>query len=77
MTKIFKTAQGPFHNESILFIKHFVVVILDVQDWVYEEYAFIFLSFVSLFNLLINLNDMNLQFYKFFIQVADGVYGRI
>ena len=43
---------------------------------VYEEYVFIVLSFVSLFNLLLNLNDKNLQYYNFIIQVADGIYGK-
>ena len=52
------------------------MVILEVPDGVYEEYMFIFLLFVSLFNLLLNLNQiiMNLQYYKFVIQVADDIY---
>ena len=53
------------------------MVILEVPDGVYEEYVFIVLSFVSIFNLLLNMNDMNLQYYKFVIQVADDIYGRI
>ena len=51
------------------------MVILEVPDGVYEEVTFVALSLVSLFNLLLNLNDMNLQYYKLLIQVADGIYG--
>ena len=71
-----KTAQGLFTKKSI----HFVdfrpqtnVVTLEAPEWVYEEYAFIDLSLVSLFNLPLNLNDMHLQYYKFVIQVANGL----
>ena len=53
------------------------VVILEVPDGVNEEYALIVLSFDSYFNLLLNLNDMNLQYYKFVIPVADDIYERI
>ena len=52
------------------------VVILEVPDGVYEECAFIFLSIISLFDLRLNINIMNLQYYKFVLQVADGIYGR-
>ena len=37
---------------------------------VYEENAFLFLSFVSL---ILNANIINLRYYKFVIQIADNV----
>ena len=53
------------------FCRHFFTrrfeVIFEVPDGVYEENALIVLSFVSLFNLLLNLNDMYLQYDKFVI----------
>ena len=52
------------------------MVILEVPDGVYEVSERVYsLSFVSIFNLLLNLNDMDLQYNKLVTKVDDGMHG--